>query len=185
MKDFSILPHYYFKQPSLPYEQAFLIPYGYTDRDMKNYAWNDSTSDSYYAGLYGTWISNDGWYVDAVSKFQRFDNDFSARDESGNTTNVGQFRAGVVTGRTIKLHGEHLLQPYLKAHCVEQTSSGGKVSTGDGVWRPNFDGTRAEFGGGIIWQINPTNQLHLDYEAVFTSKYDKPWGVTLGYRHQF
>jgi outer membrane autotransporter protein len=40
-------------------------------------------------------------------------------------------------------------------------------------------------GGGIIWQIDQQNQLHLDYEASFGDKYDKPWGLTAGYRYQF
>jgi hypothetical protein len=38
---------------------------------------------------------------------------------------------------------------------------------------------------GLIWQLDADNQLHLDYEASFGDKYDKPWGLTAGYRHQF
>jgi hypothetical protein len=39
----------------------------------------------------------------------------------------------------------------------------------------------------IIWQITRTHQLHLhlDYEASHAKKYNKPWGVNLGYRWQF
>jgi outer membrane autotransporter protein len=48
-----------------------------------------------------------------------------------------------------------------------------------------LDGARAELGGGIVWQIDESNQLHLDYEASFGDKYDKPWGLTAGFRHQF
>jgi outer membrane autotransporter protein len=40
-------------------------------------------------------------------------------------------------------------------------------------------------GAGVVWQLDESNQLHLDYEASFGDKYDKPWGLNFGYRHQF
>ncbi|MDR1144961.1 MAG: autotransporter outer membrane beta-barrel domain-containing protein [Verrucomicrobiales bacterium] len=51
--------------------------------------------------------------------------------------------------------------------------------------RATTDGARAELGAGLIWQLDADNQLHLDYEASFGDKYDKPWGLSAGYRHQF
>jgi outer membrane autotransporter protein len=60
-----------------------------------------------------------------------------------------------------------------------------KLLTPEATTRANLDGVRAELGAGIIWQLNQHNQLHLDYEASFGDKYDKPWGLTAGYRYQF
>ncbi len=34
------------------------------------------------------------------------------------------------------------------------------------------------------WNLD-ADRLHLAYEASFGDKYDKPWGVNFGYRHQF
>jgi hypothetical protein len=77
------------------------------------------------------------------------------------------------------------LQPYLKISGVETISSGGKLRNGYQQTRANLDGVRAELGAGLIWQLDANNQLHLDYEASFGDKYDKPWGLTAGYRYQF
>jgi outer membrane autotransporter protein len=96
-----------------------------------------------------------------------------------------QFRLGAQFGRTIKLANGGILQPYLKVSGVEAVSSGGKIKSGYQSQRPNLDGARAEVGAGIIWQLDANNQLHLDYEASFGDKYDKPWGLTAGYRYQF
>ncbi|MDR1146370.1 MAG: autotransporter-associated beta strand repeat-containing protein [Verrucomicrobiales bacterium] len=96
-----------------------------------------------------------------------------------------QVRFGSLFGKLIRLHGVSLLQPYVKVMGVEQFSSGGTVRADDGRWRPNYDGLRAQLGAGLIWQLDEQNQLHLDYEAEFGDKFDKPWGVNAGYRYQF
>ena len=96
-----------------------------------------------------------------------------------------QIRAGAQLGKTSPLANGGSLQTYLKASGVEMLSHGGAIRNGSQSIRPNLDGARAELGGGLIWQLDPQNQLHLDYEAGFGDKYDKPWGLTAGFRHQF
>ncbi|MDR2463572.1 MAG: autotransporter outer membrane beta-barrel domain-containing protein, partial [Verrucomicrobiales bacterium] len=96
-----------------------------------------------------------------------------------------QFRVGAQFGRVIKLANGGLLQPYLKVNGVEMISTGGRIGTGNQSLRARMDGARADMGAGVIWQVDADNQLHLDYEASFGDKYDKPWGLTLGYRRQF
>ncbi|MDR2463771.1 MAG: autotransporter outer membrane beta-barrel domain-containing protein, partial [Verrucomicrobiales bacterium] len=96
-----------------------------------------------------------------------------------------QLRSGVVAGKTLKLKSGGALQPYVKISGVEMVSSGGKLTAMGTTVRPNLDGARAELGAGIIWQLDAHNQLHLDYEASFGDKYDKPWGLTAGYRYHF
>ncbi|MDR1304375.1 MAG: autotransporter outer membrane beta-barrel domain-containing protein, partial [Verrucomicrobiales bacterium] len=96
-----------------------------------------------------------------------------------------QLRIGSLFGRTIKLTNSGALQPYIKVSGVETISSGGTIRNGYQSTRANTDGARAELGAGLIWQLDANNQLHLDYEASFGDKYDKPWGLTAGYRHQF
>lgn len=100
-------------------------------------------------------------------------------------TDVLNFRYGVNVGRTFSV-GEHgVLQPYLTAEGIHQTSSGGRVHTGDGQWRPNMDGSVFRCGAGLIWQMDARNQLHFSYDAAFGKKYTMPWGLNLGYRYQF
>ncbi|MDR1146972.1 MAG: autotransporter outer membrane beta-barrel domain-containing protein [Verrucomicrobiales bacterium] len=199
----------------------------------------DGEINSYYGGLYATWLHSSGFYIDATFKAASVDNDLKAPYSGSQITakysdvNLGgsleigkkftfadawfiepqfqvnylhilaedytaghmtlkaqdldalQLRLGTLFGRTINLTNSGALQPYIKISGVETISTGGTIHNGYQSTRANTDGARAEVGGGIIWQLNANNQLHLDYEASFGDKYDKPWGLTAGYRHQF
>jgi outer membrane autotransporter protein len=102
-----------------------------------------------------------------------------------NDADILQFYGGARLGRNIKLSDKGWLQPYVKVGGLEQISSGGQVRAEGGEWRPNLDGARGVIGAGVAWQLDESNQLHLDYEASFGDRYDKPWGLNFGYRHQF
>jgi outer membrane autotransporter protein len=63
-------------------------------------------------------------------------------------------------------------------------------TTGDGqadsaAIRPAIDGAKFELGAGVDRQLSAAHQLHFDYEASYAEKYNKPWGLTAGYRFQF
>jgi outer membrane autotransporter protein len=118
-------------------------------------------------------LLNDGYATDSGMAVGLADSD------------IVQFYGGARLGRNIKLHQDGWLQPYVKVGGVEQLSSGGQVRAGGGEWRPTTDGARGVIGAGIVYQLTDADQLHLDYEASFGDKYDKPWGLTAGYRHQF
>ncbi|MDR1304195.1 MAG: autotransporter outer membrane beta-barrel domain-containing protein [Verrucomicrobiales bacterium] len=212
--------------------------YGRSDIDYRTPG-ADGEINSYYGGLYATWLHSSGFYIDATFKAASVDNDLKA--PYGNTqltasysdVNIGgsieignkftftdgwfvepqfqvnylhilaedytagpmslkaqdlnalQLRIGSLFGRSIKLTNGGALQPYVKVSGVETISSGGAIRNGYQHTRANTDGARAELGAGLIWQLDTNNQLHLDYEASFGDKYDKPWGLTAGYRHQF
>ncbi|MDR2462229.1 MAG: autotransporter outer membrane beta-barrel domain-containing protein [Verrucomicrobiales bacterium] len=106
-------------------------------------------------------------------------------DASISAQNVVQFAVSTRFGRSIKLGKHGLLQPYVKVGGVEQISSGGEFRYHTSSWRPTLDGARAEIGAGLIWKLNAAHHLSLDYEASFGDKFDKPWGLTAGYRYQF
>ncbi|MDR1304171.1 MAG: autotransporter outer membrane beta-barrel domain-containing protein [Verrucomicrobiales bacterium] len=212
--------------------------YGRSDIDYRTPG-ADGELNSYYGGLYATWLHSSGFYLDATFKAASVNNDLKAPYGTtqltanysdvnlGGSLEIGkkftfsdawfiepqfqvnylhilaedytagpltisaqdldalQFRIGSVFGRTIKLTNGGALQPYVKISGVETISSGGTIRNGYQSTRANTDGARAELGGGLIWQLDTNNQLHLDYEASFGDKYDKPWGLTAGYRHQF
>ncbi|MDR1305169.1 MAG: autotransporter outer membrane beta-barrel domain-containing protein, partial [Verrucomicrobiales bacterium] len=212
--------------------------YGRSDLDYRTPG-ADGEINSYYGGLYATWLHSSGLYLDATFKAASVDNDLKAPYSNtqlkasysdvnlGGSLEIGkkftfsdawfiepqfqvnylhilaedytagpmslkaqdldalQLRLGSLFGRTIKLASGGALQPYVKISGVETISSGGAIRNGYQSARANTDGARAEIGGGLIWQLDINNQLHLDYEASFGDKYDKPWGLTAGYRHQF
>ncbi|MDR1146933.1 MAG: autotransporter outer membrane beta-barrel domain-containing protein, partial [Verrucomicrobiales bacterium] len=212
--------------------------YGRSDLDYRTPG-ADGELNSYYGGLYATWLHSSGFYIDATFKAASVNNDLKAPYGTtqltanysdvnlGGSIEIGnkftftdgwfiepqfqvnylhilaenytagpmtisaqdldalQLRLGSLFGRTINLTNSGALQPYIKISGVETISSGGTLHNGYQHTRANTDGARAELGGGLIWQLDADNQLHLDYEASFGDKYDKPWGLTAGYRHQF
>ncbi|MDR1144530.1 MAG: autotransporter outer membrane beta-barrel domain-containing protein, partial [Verrucomicrobiales bacterium] len=171
------------------------------DSDFKAYDASGNQTD----GKYKNWTAgasveagrqfqfDGGWFVEPQlqASYARFlgadyttgaDNRFAVHQDD---KNVLQLRAGVIIGRTLRLGEQSALQPYLKASGLEQLSTGGRVTTEDGNWRPNFDGPGAALGTGLIWQLDANNQLHLDYEYRFGPNYDQPWSINAGYRYQF
>ena len=103
--------------------------------------------------------------------------------------NILRARAGVLAGRGLALSNGSLLQIHARLSGACETSSGGEVaietSGGDARRRPNLDGARAEAGLGAVWQLTDDNHLYFDYEAAYGKNYEKPWGLSLGFRHGF
>jgi outer membrane autotransporter protein len=171
----------------------------YSDHELKGY----HGGIDYFNAKYNNWSVGgsielgkqfkfqDDWFIEPqlqANYVHILASDYSV--SNGQQLNVSdldafQLRAGVVAGRTLKLKNGGALQPYVKISGVEMLSTGGKITSGYQSQRPNLDGARAELGAGIIWQLDNHNQLHLDYEASCGDKYDKPWGLTAGYRYQF
>ncbi|KTB87094.1 transporter [Pseudomonas syringae pv. syringae PD2766] len=78
--------------------------------------------DSYYAGVYGTWLSDDGYYVDGALKLNRFRNkaDVAMSDASkakGDYSNTG-VGGWVEAGRHIKLADDYFLEPFAQLSTV-------------------------------------------------------------------
>ena len=167
--------------------------------DARDQNYNSTTGDFENWGIGGSveigkqFGFADGWFAEPsvqLSYVHFLNEDYTTGGFNGiridqNDADVLQFRAGARFGRNINLPNGGVFQPYIKVAGVEQISSGGDVYLGPVESRPNTDGVRAEIGLGIVWQIDEVNQLHLDYEASFGDKYDKPWGLNFGYRHQF
>jgi outer membrane autotransporter protein len=133
----------------------------------------------------------DGWFAEPsvqISYLHLMNDNYSTDHGMAvnlNDSDVVQFYGGARLGRNIKLNQSGWLQPYVKVGVIEQISSGGQVKASGGEWRPTTDGARGVIGAGVVYQLDDSNQLHLDYEAAFGDKYDKPWGLNFGYRHQF
>jgi outer membrane autotransporter protein len=133
----------------------------------------------------------DGWFAEPsvqVSYLHLINDNYGTTQGMSvdlDDADIVQFYGGARLGRNIKLNQDGWLQPYVKIGGIEQISSGGKVRASGSEWRPTTDGARAVIGAGIVYQFTAADQLHLDYEASFGDKYDKPWGLNFGYRHQF
>lgn len=56
---------------------------GYSRSDLDLAGGTTGSVDSYYVGLYGTWLADDGYYVDALMKLNRFQNKSDVRMSDG------------------------------------------------------------------------------------------------------
>jgi outer membrane autotransporter protein len=56
---------------------------GYSRSDLDLAAGTTGSVDSYYVGVYGTWLADNGYYVDALAKLNRFQNKSDVRMSDG------------------------------------------------------------------------------------------------------
>ncbi len=89
---------------------------GYSRSDLDIAAGTSGHVDSYYLGAYTTWLSDSGYYVDAVLKANRFKNEADVRMSDGtktdgnyNTVGIG---ASVEAGKHIKLQDNWFVEPF-------------------------------------------------------------------------
>ena len=89
---------------------------GYSKSDLSMRQGTSGTIDSYYLGAYGTWLAEDGFYIDALIKANRFQNQSDVRMSDGvkakgkyNNVGVG---ASIEVGKHIKLQDNWYIEPF-------------------------------------------------------------------------
>ncbi|XXE61594.1 pertactin family autotransporter [Pseudomonas sp. R1-18] len=95
---------------------------GYSKSDLDLSHGTKGEVNSYYVGAYGTWLLEDGYYLDAVLKLNRFRNkaDVAMSDASkakGDYTNTG-IGGSLEFGRHIKLADDYFLEPFAQLSTV-------------------------------------------------------------------
>lgn len=95
---------------------------GYSESDLDLKQGTSGNVDSYYLGAYSTWLADDGFYVDALIKANRFKNSSQVRMSDGekaegkyNNVGVG---ASVEVGKHIKLQDEWFIEPFAQASAL-------------------------------------------------------------------
>ena len=89
---------------------------GYSRSDLDLDQGTSGQIDSYYAGLYSTWLSDTGYYVDGVIKLNHFRNDSSVQVSDGSRTQ-GHYSdngvgASLEVGKHIKLPNDWYVEPF-------------------------------------------------------------------------
>lgn len=98
---------------------------GYSQSDLDMSRGTTGEVDSYYLGAYTTWLNENGYYADAVIKFNRFQNSSDVHLSDGTKTKGDYDNNGVGAsvefGRHIKLDNGYFVEPYtqLSAMVVE------------------------------------------------------------------
>ncbi|MDR1496937.1 MAG: autotransporter outer membrane beta-barrel domain-containing protein [Puniceicoccales bacterium] len=131
------------------------------------------------------------WFVEPSAQFaythivaESYSTTNGLRVTAGDS-DIYRYTAAVRAGKTFDLGERGLIQPFLRAGIEHQESDGGSIRVGGTRLIPNTDGTRLLLGVGTSWQLTPNQQIHLEYEASFGDKYDKPWGINASYRIRF
>ncbi|WP_447651928.1 autotransporter outer membrane beta-barrel domain-containing protein [Pseudomonas abietaniphila] len=95
---------------------------GYSNSDLNLRRGTDGQVDSYYLGLYSTWVSPSGYYIDAVIKANRFHNKTDVRmsdgvKAEGDYDNYG-VGGSVEVGKNIKLGDGWFIEPYTQVSAL-------------------------------------------------------------------
>lgn len=92
--------------------------FSYSDNSIKHARGGKSKVDSTGGGLYATWFDNDGYYVDGVLKYNRFDNELRTWMSDGTAVkgdySQNGFGGSLEAGRTFGLNENAWAQPYVR-----------------------------------------------------------------------
>jgi len=95
---------------------------GHSRSDLSLNRGTSATVDSYSLGAYGTWLRDDGYYLDGVLKLNRFDNQADVSMSNG-TKAKGDYDnfaygASLEFGKHIKLRDDMFVEPYAQLSSV-------------------------------------------------------------------
>ncbi|MFK7700973.1 autotransporter outer membrane beta-barrel domain-containing protein [Pseudomonas caspiana] len=95
---------------------------GYSRSDLDIAAGTTGRVDSYYLGAYTTWLSDSGYYVDAIIKANRFKNQSDVRMSDG-TKSDGDYTtngigASIEAGKHIKLADNWFVEPFIQGSAL-------------------------------------------------------------------
>lgn len=92
--------------------------FSYSDNSIKHARGGKSAVDSTGGGLYATWFDNDGYYVDGVLKYNRFNNELRTWMSDGTAVkgdySQNGFGGSLEAGRTFSLNEKAWAQPYVR-----------------------------------------------------------------------
>jgi len=95
---------------------------GYSKSDLDIGRGTSGQVDSYYVGAYGTWLSDDGYYVDGVLKLNQFHNESSVAMSDG-TKAKGDYSntalgGSIEVGKHVKLADGYFVEPFVQMSSV-------------------------------------------------------------------
>ncbi|WP_195164648.1 autotransporter outer membrane beta-barrel domain-containing protein [Mesorhizobium sp. NBSH29] len=126
---------------------------GYSNSSVKLEGGSRGDVDSYYGGLYGTWLASNGLYVDSLFKLNRFEDAAHVRmsDGSGAEGNYGATGIGgqIEVGKHIALANEVYVEPFAQLAGVNVGSSNYWLDNGMHVQNGAMDSLIGRLGATI------------------------------------
>lgn len=166
---------------------AIDLAYNHTTGDYKDHGYgvNAEFGRRFDAGK--------GWFVEpavqgALIRLNRGDYTTGGQGSAtlsihGTDAVINRLRGNLRVGRTWQTERAGWFELAGRVAAIRERSSGGEVSIGTANrWRPNLDGERYEAGVGFYWKPFTTGQIYLDYEYAAGDNFEKPWGISLGFR---
>lgn len=124
--------------------------YSRVERDFRESGHGDT--DSISAGLYGTWISDRGWYVDVVGKVNRLENNLEAASYFGEDSHSDyrNWASGVSleVGRQFALGGDWFIEPQVQGAYTRLTKA--DYTTESGIQVDVDDGDVFQLRAGVL-----------------------------------
>ena len=108
--------------------------FSYSDNSIKHARGGKSKVDSTGGGLYATWFDNDGYYVDGVLKYNRFDNELRTWMSDGTAVkgdySQNGFGGSLEAGRTFSLNENTWAQPYVRTTAFKADAKDIRLNNG-------------------------------------------------------
>ena len=131
----------------------------YTDGDTTSYN-GKAENDIYSLGLYGTYLADNGVYVDLTGKFSKISNDFTFKNFSGNYDN-NAYSLSLESGWNLKLNDTLFIEP--QAQFIYGKIVGDNFTASNGV-NVNQDDTDAKLlRGGVRAGFNLPEEMGVIY----------------------
>lgn len=132
---------------------------GYTKGDP-DYKAGSGTVKDYNAGLYGTYITNSGFYVDTLLKYMHARNKFNVKDTAGQsvsgTANSDGYGASLEVGKKFQLHSPFYVEPQMQVAYHYQKAAKTHATNGLNVKLASYESILGRAGTlvGYDWQVD-------------------------------
>lgn len=146
---------------------------GFTDTNP-NYRKGNGNGKNYTAGLYTTYLLDDGFYIDNVLKFNRMRNQFNVKDTAGGSVKGRAKTYGVSfsteVGKRFWLEGKNqgfYLEPQAQLSYGYQTGDTVKASNGLRVGLSHYNSTLGRVSGIAGYQIQGNTPINVYLKTGF------------------
>ncbi|OBY60502.1 autotransporter outer membrane beta-barrel domain-containing protein [Pseudomonas sp. AU12215] len=115
-----------------------------------------------HVGIYGTWLHENGFYIDTVLKAAHLKNNFSVNDTQGNRVkssgSSNGYSASVETGKRFTLHREKdsqwFVEPQAQLVYTDQGGFSSRASNGLKIHYDDYDSLLARAGGIVGYELS-------------------------------
>ncbi|MBB4867040.1 outer membrane autotransporter protein [Pseudomonas nitritireducens] len=138
---------------------------GHTEADQSFDEGSGGARNTHF-GLYGTWLHENGFYLDAVLKAAHLKNNFSVHDTQGNRVkssgSSNGYSASLEAGKRFSLHREKdsqwFVEPQAQLVYTDQGGFSSRASNGLKIHYDDYDSLLARAGGIVGYELS--NEKH-------------------------